>query len=110
MMIYLPNVFLLKAIKQLHSCVFGESIIEGYSLKSFRKNVAFFTHHQDMDDELGFFGENIITIFLYLLEKYGQPCTKYRVEDVKRLSFKLISSRISSICKSAAFRCAQSWS
>lgn len=63
-MIYLPNVFLLNAIKQLHSCVFEESIIKGYSLKSFRKNVAFFTHHQEMDDEFGFFGENIITLSL----------------------------------------------
>lgn len=54
-MIYHPNeedflVFLLTALAQLNSCVFGESILEAYSLKSFRNNVAFLTQDQEVDD------------------------------------------------------------
>ena len=69
-MIYQPNeddflVFLLSALAQLNSCVFGESILEGYSLKSFRNNDAFLTHDREVDDQFSFFGENTIILSFF---------------------------------------------
>lgn len=73
-MIYQPNeedlpVFLLTALAQGHKCVFGESILEGYSLKSFRNNVAFLNRNKEMDDRPAFFGENTIVLPFFTCEE-----------------------------------------
>lgn len=54
MMIYKLNedslAFLLSALAQLNSCVFEESILEGYSLKPFSNNVIFLIQGCEVDD------------------------------------------------------------
>lgn len=49
--------------------VFGEGILEGYTLKSFRNNVVFLIHNQEMDDKLVFFGENAIILVFFTYEE-----------------------------------------
>lgn len=70
MMIYQPNeedflVFFLSALAELNSCVFEESILEGYSLKSFTNTVAFLAQDQEVNDYFGFFGENTIILAFF---------------------------------------------
>lgn len=55
MTIYQPNeddflVFLLSGLARLSNCMFEESILEGYSLKAFRNNVAFVDQDRETDD------------------------------------------------------------
>lgn len=48
--------------------MFGE-ILEGYSLNSFRNNIAFLIHNQEMDDKFVSFGENTMILSFFTCEE-----------------------------------------
>lgn len=49
--------------------MFGEGILEGYILKSFRNNVVFLIHNPEIDDKFVFFGENVIILAFFTYEE-----------------------------------------
>lgn len=58
-------VFFLSALAEPNSCVCEESILAGYSLKSFTNTVAFLVQDQEVDYYFGFFGENTIILAFF---------------------------------------------